>query len=166
MKILIADDSTLSLHLLESILTKWGYEVITTKDGNEAWRILSQDNHPKLAILDWIMPGFDGSEICRLVRVKHIVPYTYIILLTSKDKKGDVITGLESGADDYLTKPYNHHELKVRLRTGHRILELQDELIQARETIRKIAQHDSLTGIWNRGGYLRKPGTGTGSLKP
>jgi two-component system cell cycle response regulator len=156
MRILIADDSIVSRHLLDATLRKWGYEVVVACDGNEAWRILQSEDATKMAILDWMMPGMTGPEVCRKVREntndKDI--YTYILLLSSKSQREDLIEGMESGADDYLTKPFDQHELNVRLRPGIRILELQHELISAREELREQATKDFLTRIWNRSSIL------------
>jgi diguanylate cyclase (GGDEF)-like protein len=107
-----------------------------------------------MAILDWMMPGMDGIEICRRIRTLQPDPYRYVLLLTAKDDKHDVVQGLEAGADDYLTKPFDVDELHARVRAGKRILELQNELIQARESLRFEALHDHLTGVWNRGAVL------------
>src|SRR5579862_1108164 len=156
MKILIADDSIVSRHLLDATLRRWGYEVVVACDGNEAWQILQSENAPKIAILDWMMPGLTGPEVCRRVRAtaKDKDIYTYILLLSSKSQREDLIEGMESGADDYLTKPFDQHELQVRLRPGVRILELQHELISAREELRDQATKDFLTRIWNRSSIL------------
>src|SRR3954464_922488 len=156
MRILIADDSVVSRHLLDATLRRWGYDVVIACDGNEAWRILEAEDAPKIAILDWMMPGMTGPEVCRKVRanVKDKDLYTYILLLTSKSQREDLIEGMESGADDYLTKPFDQHELKVRLRPGTRIIELQQELISAREALREQATKDFLTHIWNRSSIL------------
>ena len=116
----------------------------------EAWDQLQREDAPKLAILDWVMPGFTGPEVCRMVRQRGREPYTYLLLLTSKSLKEDLIEGMESGADDYITKPFDQHELKVRLRAGTRIIDLQAELMAAREALREQATKDSLTRIWNR----------------
>jgi diguanylate cyclase (GGDEF)-like protein len=152
MRILIADDSIVSRHLLDATLRKWGYEVVVASDGVEAWNVLGADDAPKLAILDWVMPGLTGPEVCRKVREqgKDKDTYTYILLLTSKSLKEDLIEGMESGADDYITKPFDQHELKVRLRAGTRIIDLQRELVEAREALREQASKDFLTRIWNR----------------
>lgn len=151
MRILIADDSNVSRHLLESIVKKWGYQVITTADGNQAWDALQQPDAPRMAILDWMMPGLTGPEVCRLVRQKGIEPYTYILLLTSRTQKEDVIEGMTAGADDYVVKPFDQQELNVRLRAGRRIIDLQDELLKAQAALRHQATHDALTGVNNRG---------------
>lgn len=150
MRVLIADDSIVSRHLLEATLRKWDYEVRVACDGAEAWEILERPDAPRLAILDWMMPGLTGLEICRKVREKGGEPYIYILLLTSKSLREDLIQGLEAGADDYITKPFDNHELNVRLRAGRRIVELQDELLAAREALREQATHDALTRLWNR----------------
>ncbi|HXC33945.1 MAG TPA: response regulator [Verrucomicrobiae bacterium] len=112
MKILIADDEPVSLHMLQSLLAKWGYEVLTAKDGDAAWEKLRSPDAPRMALLDWMMPGQNGVDVCRALRKLRPEPYTYILLLTAKDAKESVVEGLESGADDYLTKPFNPQELK------------------------------------------------------
>ena len=154
MKILIADDSIVSRHLLEATLRKWGYEVVVACDGAEALESLQQDEAPTLAILDWMMPGLTGLEVCRRIRQKAREPYTYILLLTSKSQKEDLIEGMEAGADDYVTKPFDQHELQVRLRAGTRLVDLQAELLSAREALREQATKDSLTHLWNRSSIL------------
>jgi diguanylate cyclase (GGDEF)-like protein len=156
MRILIADDSIVSRHLLDATLRKWGYEVAVACDGLEAWNYLQAEDAPKLAILDWVMPGLTGPEVCRRVRelAQDKDAYTYILLLTSKGLREDLIEGMESGADDYLTKPFDQHELKVRLRAGTRIIDLQRELVAAREALREQATKDFLTRIWNRSSIL------------
>ncbi|MBX9599600.1 MAG: diguanylate cyclase [Bryobacteraceae bacterium] len=154
MKILIADDSIVSRHLLEATLRKWEYDVVIASDGAEAWEILQRPDAPSIAILDWVMPGLTGPEVCRNVRQRAREPYTYLLLLTSKSLKEDLVEGMESGADDYLVKPFDQHELKVRLRAGRRIVELQIELLRAREILREQATRDFLTGLWNRSSIL------------
>jgi two-component system cell cycle response regulator len=149
-KVLIADDDMISRRLLEATLTRWGYEVIVTHDGAEAWDVLQKPTAPSLAILDWMMPGMDGVEVCRKIRQRTQEPYIYLLLLTTKGRKEHLIEGLDAGADDYLTKPFDPHELQVRLRAGKRIVTLQAELIEARENLRIQATHDPLTGVWNR----------------
>ncbi len=149
MKILIADDDPVFRDLLEIILVKWGYDVVVAVNGYDALRILKSEDPPRLAILDWMMPDMEGVEVCRKVREKIIDPYTYIILLTSQQRDEDLVTGMEAGADDYITKPFKHNELRLRLRAGRRIIELQNELIAARDSFRTKASHDSLTGLWN-----------------
>jgi two-component system cell cycle response regulator len=151
LKILIADDEALSRRLLEKTLERAGYEVIAVENGLAAVRQLCQADGPRLALLDWIMPELDGPGVCREVRRQQDESYVYMVLLTSKESKEDIVTGLESGADDYLTKPFNVEELKARLRTGERILHLEGRLVEAREMMRFKATHDALTSIWNRG---------------
>jgi len=154
MKILIADDESVSRRMLQAMLEKWGYEVISLPDGDAAWERLKAADAPRLALLDWMMPGQNGVDVCRALRKHRPEPYTYILLLTAKDAKESVVEGLESGAEDYLTKPFNPQELKARIRVGLRLLDLEDNLVQAREVMRFKATHDTLTGVWNRGAIL------------
>ena len=151
MKILVAEDDALSRTLLQRTLQRAGYEVTAVEDGCRALAELSKEDPPRLALLDWIMPGRDGIEVCREVRRRKEHAYTYLILLSSRETKQDIVQGLESGADDYLTKPYDAEELKARLRAGERILQLEDRLVEARESMRFQATHDVLTSLWNRG---------------
>lgn len=154
MRVLIAEDDPVSRRVLQAHLVKWDYDVVVTRNGQEAWDALQADDCPKLAILDWMMPGMDGVEVVRQLRAKTPSTYIYVLLLTAKGQKEDIIAGLEAGADDYLTKPFDAQELQARLRTGRRILDLQSELIVAHEALRKEATHDYLTGVWNRAGIL------------
>jgi diguanylate cyclase (GGDEF)-like protein len=151
MRILIADDELMSRRLLEKTLQRVGYDVTAVENGWLAADQLCKPEGPRLALLDWIMPELDGPGVCREVRKRKDQSYVYMILLTSKEKKEDVVAGLESGADDYLTKPFDPEELKARLRSGTRILDLEDRLIEAREQMRFQATHDGLTSLWNRG---------------
>ena len=153
--ILIAEDDPIFRRLLQSRLQTWGYRVIAAEDGTQAWELLQQANTPDLLILDWMMPGLDGIELCRRMREKQNDRYPYILLVSGKDEKQDVVAGLEAGADDYLTKPFDVGELRARLRAGKRILSLQQELIQAREALRFQATHDDLTGLWSRGATMQ-----------
>jgi two-component system, cell cycle response regulator len=123
-------------------------------DGSEAWSILQQERPPDLLILDWVMPGIDGMELCQRIREQQSASYQYILIVTANDARQDVVRGLEAGADDYLTKPFDKGELRARLRVGTRILTLQEDLIRAREDLRFQATHDVLTGIWNRRAVL------------
>lgn len=157
MKILIAEDDNVSRRLLEVTLSKWGYEVTACVDGVAAWEALQAPEAPQLAILDWMMPKMDGVEVCRNVRdpqQRAPEPYIYLILLTAKSQKGDIIEGLEAGADDYLIKPFDIQELRMRLRAGQRIIELLGELTFAREALKERAHHDSLTRLYNRATVL------------
>jgi DNA-binding response OmpR family regulator len=125
---LIAEDDAVPRHLLQTTLTKWGYEVISTTDGMQALDALSRPDAPSLAILDWMMPGLDGAEVCRRARSLRTDRLLYIVLLTSKGSKEDVVHGLTAGADDYIVKPFDRSELKARINVGERILRLQAEL--------------------------------------
>jgi two-component system, cell cycle response regulator len=154
MKILVAEDDHLSRMMLEKALRQAGYEVVAVDNGERALTELTQKEPPRLALLDWVMPGADGLTVCRGVRHRTEQAYTYLILLSSKETKADIVEGLEAGADDYLTKPFDVEELKARLRTGERILELEDRLVEARESMRYRATHDLLTSLWNRGVIL------------
>ncbi len=153
MKILIADDELVSLRMVEQILVTAGYEVMSVSDGRAAAEQICLPDGPRLALLDWIMPELDGPGVCREVR-RRLQRYVHIILLTSKNSKAEIVQGLESGADDYLIKPFDPEELKARLRTGLRILQLEDNLVEAREDMRFKATHDSLTSLLNRGAIL------------
>ena len=154
MRILVADDDPINRVLLQRFLANWNYEVDLAANGAEAWEILKREDAPKLAILDWMMPGMDGPEICREVRNLNNRSYVYILLLTGNNEKGDIIAGLDSGADDYLTKPFDANELKARLRAGRRILELQEQLLSTNGELKFQAEHDSLTGMWSRAKVL------------
>jgi diguanylate cyclase (GGDEF)-like protein len=153
-RVLAAEDNPVFQTMLRSLLTKWGYDPVIARDGAEAWRALDSEGAPRLAILDWMMPGMDGVEICRRVRAAAREPYIYIVLLTARTDSRDLVEGMEAGADDYLTKPFAAHELRVRLRAGRRILDLQSQLMAAREALRIQATYDNLTGIANRGTIL------------
>lgn len=145
MKVLIADDNIICSRNLAKNIADWGYDVITARSGTEAWSLIRREDI-RLAILDWMMPGMNGVDLCRKIRnelSEKNAKYIYIILLTGKDQQEDIITGLSSGADDYMTKPANLLELKVRLINGSRIIELEDKRIQ-------LATYDSLTNLWNR----------------
>jgi two-component system cell cycle response regulator len=154
MRILIAEDSGPSRLALEKTLVKWGYEVLSCRDGNCAWLELQKEDAPRLAILDWMMPGFSGPELCRLVRQNSGEHYTYILLLTSRSQTEDLVEGMDAGADDYVTKPYDQHELQVRIHAGKRILDLHAQLLAAREALRDQAMRDALTALWNRRSIL------------
>jgi len=149
-RILVAEDDPVSRRLVEAALRKSEHECIIACDGMEAWRALRASDPPRLVILDWMMPGLDGIEVCRRIRKEITEPYLYVLMLTAKDQKEDVIAGMEAGADDYLIKPFHPHELRARLHAGERILKLQSELVAAREALRRQATHDALTGLLNR----------------
>jgi len=150
MKILIAEDEAISRRLLQARLTEWGYEVIACSDGIQAKEALQAEDAPQLAILDWMMPGMNGLEICRELRKQSSSAYVYTLLLTSKSQKAEIMEGMEAGADDYLTKPFEADALRAALRTGKRILDLQSKLLDAQKVLQFEATHDALTGLWNR----------------
>jgi sigma-B regulation protein RsbU (phosphoserine phosphatase) len=137
MKILIAEDNQTSRRILEAILVKWNYEVISACDGNEAWEKLQGKEAPRLMVLDWMMPGKNGIELCRMLRRRDNVDPVYIILLTSRDDKNDIVEGLGAGADDYIAKPFDKDELRARIDVGRRMVELQDALVE-REKLQVI----------------------------
>ena len=130
MKILIAEDNLTTRRILETILIKWNYDVISVCDGNEAWEKIQEKDPPKLIILDWMMPGLNGVEICRRLRRKDPREPMYIILLTARDEKNDIVEGLGAGADDYISKPFDTEELRARIDVGRRVIELQTALLE------------------------------------
>lgn len=150
MKVLVADDSLVMRRLLEASISGWGYQPVCASDGDQAWEILTSAEPPSIAILDWMMPGLSGLAVCRQLRARQKTPYIYVILLTSRGMREDIVEGLNAGADDYVVKPFDKHELEVRLRAGKRIIELQSELMAAQARLREQAMRDPLTGIWNR----------------
>ncbi|HEX6962825.1 MAG TPA: diguanylate cyclase [Lacipirellula sp.] len=154
MKVLVADDDAVTRRLLEGSLRRWGYEVVAACDGLAAAQILQEPEAPRLVVLDWQMPGADGIQLCRQLRQKAADAYTYVLLLTANQAKDDVIEGLEAGADDYVTKPFEPQELRVRLRNGKRIIHLLQQLTAARETLRDMASRDPLTGLWNHNAII------------
>jgi two-component system cell cycle response regulator len=150
MRVLIADDDAVARRLLEVTLTHWGYQVVSVSSGSEAIQALKAPDAPSLAILDWEMPGLEGVEVCRQSRKQAEGRYTYIILLTARNRREDIVEGLQSGADDYVIKPFDTYELQARVRAASRIVELQDQLIASRDALQVQATHDPLTGLWNR----------------
>lgn len=130
MKILLAEDDLTTHKMLASVLTKFNYEVITTTDGEETWQMLMHPDAPQIVILDWFMPGMNGVEICRKFRKEHVSKPVYIIFLTARGDKENIIEGLEAGADDYVKKPFDKDELLARINVGRRIVELQNSLIE------------------------------------
>jgi len=152
MQVLVVDDSAVYRKLIGDHLKSWGFDVTVAKTGAEGWRLLEQPEAPKLALVDWVLPDFEGIELCQRVRkVGTTGHYVYIILLTGKEGHQNMLDALHAGADDYLMKPFDASELKARLLVGKRILDLQAELVAARESMRHAATHDSLTGLQNRG---------------
>ncbi len=157
MRILIADDESLSRRLLQATLKKWGYEVVETRDGDEAWAALSKPDAPKMVILDWMMPGLSGPEICRKLRETPHTQSTYALLLTAKGGKEALVEGLQAGADDYIPKPFDRAELKARVHVGARMIQIQreldermEELEEANLKLQALSSRDGLTGIPNR----------------
>jgi two-component system cell cycle response regulator len=153
-KILVADDEPVNRRLLEILLSKWGYEVTVAGDGDEAWRALQTATRPRIAILDWMMPGMDGIEVCRKIREDDTFPPMYVLLLTAKQATEGENGRFESVADDYLPKPYAANELKARLRAAKRIIDLEDQLRTASDVITTETTRDPLTGLWNRSSIL------------
>lgn len=151
MKILVADDDAVSRLLMQRMLRETDFEVVIARNGREAVEILLEEDGPRIVLLDWTMPELSGLEVCRAIRTGKRKAYIYIALLTSKDSKEDLVAGLEAGADDYITKPCHPEELRARLRTGRRILQLEDILVEAHEEMREYATRDALTQLLNRG---------------
>jgi len=152
MQALVVDDSAVYRKLIGDHLRGWGFGVTLAETGSEAWGILEQPDAPKLVLLDWVLPDLDGIELCQRIRqAGSSGPYVYVILLTSKEGHQNMLEAMQAGADDYLMKPFDELELKARLLVGKRILDLQEELVSARESMRRAATHDSLTGLMNRG---------------
>src|ERR1035438_10431513 len=155
MQALVVDDSAVYRKLIGDHLRSWSFGVTLAETGSEAWKILEQPDSPKLVLLDWVLPDLDGIELCQRIRqAGSSSPYVYVILLTSKEGRQNMLQAMQAGADDYLVKPFDELELKARLLVGKRILDLQEELVSARESMRHAATHDSLTGLTNRGEIL------------
>jgi sigma-B regulation protein RsbU (phosphoserine phosphatase) len=156
-KVLIAEDDMVSRRLLEATLAKWGYEVVVTCDGLQASAALHGVGAPLLAILDWMMPGLDGVEVCRRARSTHSPTPPYLILLTAKGRREDVITGLEAGANDYITKPFDREELRARVQVGMRIVELQHSLADRVHALEEaLARVKQLHGLLPICSYCKK----------
>ncbi len=151
MRVLIAEDDPVSRKILESYLKQWDYNVTVTTDGDEALAKLTGDDPPNLAVLDWMMPGVDGIDICRKLRARENGPFVYIIMLTARGNKEDIAAGFEAGADDFVTKPFDKSELRHRVRAGARIVELHlslnDKLNDLNESLGKLKQVHSLLPI-------------------
>jgi two-component system, cell cycle response regulator len=155
MQVLVVEDSAVYRKLISDHLHAWGFNATVAEDGAQASAVLQRPDSPKLVLLDWVLPDIEGIELCRHIRqAGSSRPYVYVILLTSKDGRQDMLHAMEAGADDYLVKPFDELELKARLMVGKRILDLQDELVQAREAMRHAATHDSLTELLNRSEIL------------
>ncbi len=149
--VLVVEDSKIYERIIQNHLRSWGFQVTLAGDGEEAWEILQQPNSPRLVIMDWVMPKMDGVELCRRIRrLPSPFPYTYTLILTAKDSQADLLKAMDAGVDDFLAKPFDELELKARLFAGKRIIDLQNHLLAARESLRHAASHDSLTGLMNR----------------
>ena len=151
MQILIAEDEPVSRRLLQKTLEQWGYEVVICEDGTSAWNALQEPDAPNIAVLDWMMPGMDGPEICRGVRESGAQRQPYLMLLTSRTRMQDVVAGLKAGADDYLTKPVDREELEARLSVATRVVQLQqrlaDRVNELEEAISRVRQLQGLLPI-------------------
>jgi two-component system, cell cycle response regulator len=149
MKILIAEDESIFRRMVRKYLLEAGYDIIEAEDGRTAWELFQHESF-HLIITDWMMPGMTGPELVQRIRASGQQNYTYIIMLTAMDNMDSVVLGLESGADEYLTKPFNSRELVARVASGMRILKLEEQLLQARQQMETLAMHDGLTGLLNR----------------
>ncbi len=155
MKILLAEDDVTSRLMLDGILKKWGFTVILATDGKQAWDVMRSSDAPPIAILDWQMPKMSGLQVCRqLNQIDRPAP-PYLIILTARGEKEDIVTGLEAGASDYISKPYDNEELLARIRVGQRMVKLQMELVALNKALLHESSHDPLTGILNRRAIIR-----------
>ena len=154
MRVLVAEDDLTSRTILTAILQKWGYEVVSAVDGEQALELLKQPEAPRLALLDWSMPSLSGIEVCSRLRENQVYDSIYIIILTAKSEKQNIVEGLNAGANDYIVKPYDNDELQARINVGKRMVETQAELENAKSALIHEAMHDSLTGIYNRKAIL------------
>ncbi len=154
MQLLIADDNRDSADILAMLCESWGYVPTVAYDGVSALNLLRGPNAPMLCLLDWDMPGFTGIDICSAIRQERDRPYRYLILITGRDEQTALVTGLNAGADEFLLKPVDPDELRVRLATGRRVLTLQSQLLETMEHLKSLAAHDGLTGLWNRSATL------------
>ena len=154
MRVLLAEHNAIFRAMMCELLEGWGYEVVAVPDGDQACALLEAEDGPRLAVVEWGANGIDGVELCRRVRAARRTHYVYILLLTARAQSQDVVMGIQAGADDYVTKPFDADELCARLWAGRRILDLQEQLVQAHEALREQATRDSLTGLWNRGMIL------------
>jgi diguanylate cyclase (GGDEF)-like protein len=159
MQILVADDDLVSSKLVSGLLQSWGYQVLLARDGDEALAQLLGEHAPSIALVDWTMPGQSGLEVCRKVRAGTGREYTYLIMVTARGERDDILQGLHAGADDYLVKPIFPAELRARIEIGKRIAELQEQLLCALKNAEYQAGHDALTGLWNRGAIFEQLST-------
>jgi diguanylate cyclase (GGDEF)-like protein len=154
-KIVLAEDSALYRHMITGHLKEWGFDFVCVGDGREAWEVLATAEAPRLALLDWVLPGIDGIELCQRLRKRpETEPYTYTILLTAKSEQKEMLEAMHAGADDFLAKPFDPLELKARLLVGKRIVDLQEKLVSTNGALHYAASHDFLTGLWNRAAII------------
>ncbi len=158
MQVLVAEDDVTSRTILSAILKKCGYVPVAVDDGRKAWEIMQKPDAPSLVVLDWDMPGLNGLEVCRRIREIHTSNPPYVIILTGRGEKADIVKGLDAGANDYISKPYDNDELQARVRVGQRMVEMQAELLEAKNALAHEAMHDHLTGILNRRAILDRLG--------
>jgi two-component system chemotaxis response regulator CheY len=163
MRVLVADDDPITTTILGNALTRWGFAVTTVHRGDDAWRQISGPAPPPIAVLDWMMPGMEGIELCHRVRTTPRLSSTYIVMLTAKDSRADLIAGLDAGADDFMAKPVNLEELRARIRVAQRVARLQHNLSDAvrqlrrkRDDLAKLVDYDSLTGVYARTAWMQR----------
>jgi diguanylate cyclase (GGDEF)-like protein len=156
MNVLIAEDDRVSRMTLSACLRGWGFEVIAVDNGQQAFDVLAQPDGPRLALLDWEMPGLDGIEVCARLRAVSGLPFRYLIVLTGREREEDIVAALDRGADDFITKPWKPGELRARLGVGQRMVQLQEQIEENHRTLSRAAQTDYLTGIWNRSAVMRR----------
>ena len=141
MRILIAEDDPAIHGLLTKMLTEWGYEVVATRDGGEAWSVMQREDAPALAIFDWNMPVMTGTDVIAKVRALRRPSRPYLLLLTGRDNAKDIVAGLKAGASDYITKPFDYDELEARLQVGKEIVSLQEELAKKVQELQEALEH-------------------------
>jgi two-component system, cell cycle response regulator len=156
MKVLVAEDDPVSRKLVEMNLRKWDYEVVTASDGAWAWKELESEDRPMIVILDWMMPDLDGIDICRRLQALQSPSPPYVILLSARDGKDDIVAGLNAGANDYVRKPFDREELRARVEVGRRFVELNAKLVETQRSLEILANTDSLTGLLNRRALLER----------
>jgi DNA-binding response OmpR family regulator len=157
MKVLIAEDDPIPRRMLQAALLGWGYEVVVACDGQDAWEALQGPSAPRLAVLDWEMPVLDGVTVCRRLRSRPTPEPTYVILLTARDAQADIVAGLQSGANDYVVKPFDRDELQARVRVGQQVVELQRSLaLRVRELEEAMSQLKQLQGLLPICSYCKK----------
>lgn len=141
MKLLIAEDEYTTRLTVQVVLERWGYKVDGVEDGTEAWEVLQKPDGPQIAILDWEMPGIDGVELCEKVKMLERDTPIYVIILTARDAQNDILQGFDAGADDYITKPFDEHELRARVRVAERLVSIQEELVISNNELRTVLDH-------------------------